>query len=663
MTLTLRERLRNAWQVAWRTGMVAGSLGTFPGLLNSWETVHAGGRAGIPTQIHLLSVVVYAEAYFLCGLGLGLGLGWFWPSLVKRAAAVAAGSAWVVFTAVGITLNVNYLPAFNSPISIATDLIVLAISLLLAAALYRGLASRPDSGAFARPWWIVALAGGVGALGAGWSDASNQPPELPLGEASPEAPNVLFILLDTVRADFLSAYGYPHPTTPWLEELAQRGVLFENAMAASCHTKPSTASIFTSRYPPAHQTRRLEEALPESAFTFPQALRAAGYQSAAFSANGLVSPIFGFGKGFERFYRQEQPYFMLLDLSEVLYRAYLGVPGLGLIPGVVLGTFVGWEWLLLPSRHGQEGLLDDPDEFSIEGLTRATLAWLDDERPEPFMAYVHALEPHDPYVPAAYLQERFEGLLGGAHEDGHFPTYAEGILPYQLGPGLPENERIGLEARYAAEIAQSDSLFRRLFEEVEKRSGDRDLLVVFTSDHGEEFHEHGGWGHGQSMYQESVHVPLVLAMGGGLPQGKRIERRVSMVDLAPTLLELLGIYPVESFQGASLLPVIGGEPHAAVSPVFSEIYWGGHHVRAYWEADRKVIEATSGSEMETYLFDLSSDPGELQNLVESDPVTAGALANELHRVREGAEAIALESHSIRIEGEIEAQMKALGYID
>ena len=664
----MRTAQRPLWTLIWRTGLVAGAVGMIPGLLNSWETVHGSGRAEVPATIHILAAIVHGETFFLLGLVLALVVGLLWRRRrpAESVLPVALGLPLVAFAALGITINVRYLPQFNSPFSLAADAALMLICALGGVWLYRRGRARSAPSHFSRPWLGLVLLVLVASCLASWLENRSSVEEIPLGEARADQPDLLFLLVDTVRADHLSAYGYPHPTTPWLEALAAEGVLFDEAIAASCHTKPSTASIFTARFPPAHQARRLEETLPASAFTLTQALRAVGYRTAAFSANGLVSPTFGFGRGFERFYRQEAPYMMLLDLSEILYRLYLGVPVAGYAAGGVLGTFLGWEWLLMPSRRASESLLQKPEHFEAEGIFTAARRWLDEvegDRDHPVFTYVHLLEPHDPYEPPAALQQEYEGRLGGKTDDPYFPHYVGGFLPFLRGDPLPPERRLGLVARYNAEIAATDALLASFVQEVRNRRPERELLLVVVSDHGEEFYEHGGWGHGHSLYEETIRVPLVLHYPGHLPAGRRVSERVSLIDLGPTLLDLIDVPPVPAFQGTSLLPTLEGAGPASRSPVFSEIFWGGHFAQSISQGSQKLIRATRGGEVRTFLFDLAADPGEEQNRMELAPALGQRLDQELQQVLAQSQAIAVEAQAVRIEGDIADQMRALGYID
>ncbi len=664
----MSETRRPIWTLAWRTGLVAGAIGMIPGLLNSWTTVHGSGRAEIPSTIHILAAIVHAQAYFLIGLLCALLLGWRWrrDTGALHALPLALGIPLVAFVAIGIELNVAFLPDFTSATSLIADLLLATICGAGALALFRWSSRRSAPRRFARPWLALGTLLLALSCAATLVEERSSEEEVPLGIPSPELPDILFILVDTIRADHSSAYGYPHPTTPWLQRLGEEGVLFERAIAASCHTKPATASIFTSRYPPAHQARRLEETLPPTAFSMTQALRAGGYRAAAFSANGLVSPTFGFGRGFERFFRQEPPYMLLLDLSEILYRAYLGVPVLGKAAGGLLGTFLGWEWVLMPSRRADDSLLQSPEQFEAPGIFDAARRWLDDvadDAEHPIFTYVHLLEPHDPYEPPEALRVEYESRLGGTTEDPYFPHYVGGFLPFKEGSAIEDSQRAGLVARYDAELAAIDSLVGGFVAEVRRGPRARDLMVIFTSDHGEEFYEHKGWGHGHSLYEETVHVPLALSWPGHFPAGTRVAERVSMIDLAPTILDLIGLPPVPHFQGTSLLPTLAGAGPETRSPIFSEIYWGGHYARSYSEGGRKLIRATSGAEVRTFLYDLAADPGEERNLIELEPGTEADLGSTLESILERSEAIAVDARAVRIEGDIADQMRALGYID
>lgn len=351
--------------------------------------------------------------------------------------------------------------------------------------------------------------------------------------------DVLLVTVDTLRADFVHSYGFAAETTPNLDALARRGVLFETAIAASTATVPSHASIMTSRYVREHSvgpwngSTRLD-GLP----TLAESFRAAGYETAAFVSNVVLESRSGLDRGFD-LYDDELP---AAELNRALYF----------------------------------------ERGAADTAARA-LAWLARPRTAPFFLWVHLQDPHGPYTPPEPWKElvpevplRTSALLPVLRVNR-----GRGGLPsYQALPGVRTAARYA--GLYAGEIAFTDHWIGELMGACERAAGAAGLVALVTADHGESLDEDGFFfQHGHSTSPEQARVPFVVAAPGLTP--RRIQAAqgvVSHVDVAPTLLALAGLAPLDAPSGVSLAPVLRGEAPLPARTVISDV---GHELAA-WDA-------------------------------------------------------------------------------
>ena len=376
---------------------------------------------------------------------------------------------------------------------------------------------------------------------------------------------VLLVVIDTLRSDHLGAYGYGRPTSPHLDALALEGVLFEEAYAQSTWTKPSTASILTGQYPAVHGVMQVFSTLPTSVRTMAEVLHRGGYGTSAVVANGFVSNRdSGFRRGFDRFEDCE-------DLKDGF--AYARA----------------------------EKVVDRAIQFLTESLAA---------NPEqPFFLYVHVVDPHLPYDPPEPWRERFVREYGG-RVSGYFGSDAEPGAPEELGP----DDLAHLKDLYDAEIAYTDHQLQRLFDDLKARGLWEETLVLVVADHGEEFLDHGGLKHGPTMYQELVHVPLIVKPphGRGFPQGQRSPRTAMQVDLLPTVLDVIGHESGLEFPGVSLLARAMDDPTTPNSPAFAQVDQKGVLRTMVVQDSHKYVHQLVPSSKDL-LFDLAADPGERNN--------------------------------------------------
>jgi arylsulfatase A-like enzyme len=461
--------------------------------------------------------------------------------------------------------------------------------------------------------WLLACAGG---------DAP--PPDVcsaRTADAGP--PSIVLVVADTLRADFLGYAGLGPGVSPALDAFAAEAVDFQNAFSQAPWTKPSVASLFTGLHPQAHGVTDHEGhfwsggegapstgVLPARLETLAEGLGAAGYATAGFVANRWLTRGYGFDQGFE-LYEEIDP----------------------ARPGAVFARAVGW------------------------------LAQRDPARP--FLLYLHAMEVHGPYEAPEPFVEAVRGSPGLAAsrtlseaELAAVPEYLR-ASPWARTPAARELRE--WRTRYAAGVAALDRGFGLFARRLREAGLLESSVVVFTSDHGEELHDHGGWDHGRTLYDEELHVPLLVRLPAGRHGGRRVDSIASLVDLHPTLLELAGAAPPGS-HGESLLPLACGAPDAGERMALASATKGRPDLFALRTREHKlVLDVGSGAGV---LYDLVADPGERRDAAPETLARADALAQRLfaHAQRMQREAGA-SPELAPVDPELVSHLRSLGYTE
>jgi arylsulfatase A-like enzyme len=418
-----------------------------------------------------------------------------------------------------------------------------------------------------------------------------------LSAAPGAGPNVLFIVLDTVRAQSLSLYGYPRPTTPRLSAFARRGAVFERAVATASWTLPSHASMFTGRL--LHETavtylRPLDRRFPMLAELFHRQ----GYLTAGFVANTMYcSRESGLARGFTHY--EDYPWISAADLIDSSSLARFLVQRLDLMEH--------FKTLPLSGRK------------TAARVNRDLVEWLALPRERPFFVFLNYMDAHDPY-PAP---EPFGTRFGVPFADRD--PWVE--FEWQWG----ERQIAGKAKAYDASLAYLDDELGSLFGELDKRGLLDSTLVIVTSDHGESLGDHRLIGHGKSLYMSELRVPLVITFPGRVPAGKRIAEPVSLRDLAATIVELSGIEDRGVFPGRSLAVHWEGDSLAhrePAPPVVSELrppHWAPLLPRWYPVRHGEMRSAVAGrhhyirnGDTTEELYDLEQDPEEAHDLAATD---------------------------------------------
>ena len=423
----------------------------------------------------------------------------------------------------------------------------------------------------------------VGGIATSWHERRSGRAASP-GDAD-ASPSVLFLVLDTVRALELSAYGYERATSPRLAALARDGVRFDRAVAPAPWTLPSHATLFTGQF-----QRDLSVGWATALDTVPPTLAehfsARGYATGGFIANlRYCAREYGLGRGFET------------------YKDF------ALVPSQVMGSTMAGRRLL--------GLYNDlAGRYLLAGRKDAALVvdefldWQDGQGTRPFFAFLNFFDAHEPYAPDAPYDLQFLS--------SEPPTRS-----LVVGQTHPPAEVAALRGAYDGAIASLDAQLGRLFDELDRRGVLDRTIVVVTSDHGEEFAEHGYMSHGNGLNFPALHVPLLVRWpGGGVPAGAVIDRPVSLADLPATLVDLSGTSDRSRLPGESLARLWRGQSWEGRTPILSELYWVANQPDWYPVAGgnmRSLVRGRyhyiAGPDAREELYDIIADPFEAHDLV------------------------------------------------
>jgi arylsulfatase A-like enzyme len=369
---------------------------------------------------------------------------------------------------------------------------------------------------------VLTLALGIGVRGMRWWQERREVAALP--GAPSHGPNILLIILDTVRAWNLSGYGYTRPTTPELDKLMQSGVRFDWAFSQAPWTLPSHASLFTGHFPHELQANWLSP-MNTSYPTLAEVLGEHGFLTGGFVGNELYLDYEkGLHRGFQRY--EDYP----VDLGELFRNS------------VIVRELSGKRWLRNPFKSYEVMGRKDAD-----AVNREFLSWVDGSGGRPFFAFLNYFDAHAPYLPADSVARRF--ATPGVH-----PPY-DGWTLYRGKPksdSLPLDYVLDNRDRYDAMLAQMDAALGRLFAELKRRGILDQTIVIVASDHGEQFGEHNLMGHGNSLYLPLLHIPMVIRYPAGVPAGTHVAEPVALRDIAATIMDLARIPDPSPFPGRSL---------------------------------------------------------------------------------------------------------------
>lgn len=454
--------------------------------------------------------------------------------------------------------------------------------------------------------------------------------------APPPLKNILLITIDTLRSDRLGCYGDLVTRTPALDALARRGTLFPDAFSPIPITLPSHASIMTALYPRSHLVLSHAYTLAPERATLAEILKEKGYATAAFISSHVLSKEYGLDQGFD----------------------------------------VYWErWRADPQ------LIEDLRESRHELTGKAVRLWLKQRPPGHFFAWAHFFQPHKPYAPPAPLDRMYDRDYSGSVV-ADVPTL---LRIWEERIDLAPEDLRHIVALYSGEVTLADTEVGRIIDLLENEGILKDTIVIVTADHGEVLYEHDHYfGHDIMLYDPAIRVPLVVYGDGIFPEGAVVPASARLIDIAPTILDVLGL-PVGLLgetDGRSLMSAVEGTRSGATPPggrgarsrsrdaaaagdtLFAEVFppkpnWKVEPRHALRLDGWKLIHEDGRDSLE--LYDLASDPAEEVNRAPSDPETLARLRSTWDAWRVSKEA-AFQMSYPDIDPETEATLRALGYI-
>jgi arylsulfatase A-like enzyme len=463
--------------------------------------------------------------------------------------------------------------------------------------------SSPAAGQPLRPRRRATLApafiGGLlllGVLASASSCSRTRPP-------TPTPPAVVLVSIDTLRPDHLGCYGYSRPTSPEIDRFREESVLFREAVAQAPSTLPSHASMFTSLLPVHHGASiRKSSALRPDVPVLAGLLRDAGFATASFNGGGQLHRTWGLDRGFD------------------VYESYA-------------------------EANAEEEL--GGDTFH-ERLAAAT-PWIESVREKPFFLFLHTYEVHHPYTPTperlALMEKGYTGRLPPEISIRLIKKINSGRK--RLRPGDLEH----IVATYDAEISSADAGFGELVALLRRLGRYESSLIVLTSDHGEAFGERGrvAW-HGDTLYDEQIRIPLIIRLPGGRFRGLRVDPQVRSIDIAPTILSVLGLPVPRGFSGTAI-DIAGraaGHPPSAVASIdgFS---------------NNLAVRTRQWKWYQGRLYDLLADPGEKSDVAARHPDVVERLEGALVAQMKSREPAA--RRPVKIDRELQERLKALGYVE
>ena len=446
-------------------------------------------------------------------------------------------------------------------------------------------------------------------------------PVIASGSPRPEKqPNIILITADALRADHLSCYGYQRKTSPNIDQFARKSVVFKNAIAPASWTLPALASLFTSLYPSYHGANAWNTRLLPSEETLPKILKKNGYTTVASVNSSFLFPAYGLSEGYD-FY-----------------------------------------------DYGQSRI-----EEQLQSVSRG----LESMKGRKFFFYIHFLSPHATYRAPFPFCDAF-----GKYDSSKLEPSNHMLQTLNdSGRLLSLSDRNYIISQYDGAVLYLDDIFKRLLDRIQQLGLYQNTLIIFSSDHGEQFQEHGGLAHGRSLYQGEIHIPLIIKAPSGYGrEGLRISTNVSAIDIPTTVLDLIKVRPPDSFQGRSLLPLLQGQP-LEETMAFAELNnarllailkWGYKYLSEYSE-DPLAPQKSSGisgqkSVIRQELYDLKRDPGEAHNLAASRPDLLNLFYKEKETFMEFASRFRQtrfrdqDANRIMLDDSRREQLRALGYI-
>lgn len=419
--------------------------------------------------------------------------------------------------------------------------------------------------------------------------------------------NIILISIDTLRADHLGCYNYPRNTSPSVNKFREDGILFRRCIAQSSSTLTSHASILTSLIPSHHGAYFTRgQALPDNITTMAELLKGKGYLTISFNDGGQIAPKFGLNQGFDKY----------------------------------------------------ESMSDNikAEHLNFYRVVNKAMTWLDQNPDEKFFLFLHTYETHHPYTPKKRQLKLFESNYNG---DLNWQITVEMIEKINRGEiKLTVEDKQHIINTYDAEIRSMDESFGLLMDYLKKKKLYNNTLIIFTSDHGEEFGEHGTWAmHSHTLFNDQLHVPLLIKLPKSKYASRKVDHLVMGIDILPTVMDLLGEKRSKDFEGRSLVSLIKGIPPKKVVFAISQRDMQQTYVSDYWSVMTRKWKLYNAK-----LFNLLNDPGELKDVSKSHKDLKTSLQKyAIKYIRRKNEKFPVKK--VVLDNELREKLKSLGYLD
>ncbi len=451
--------------------------------------------------------------------------------------------------------------------------------------------------------------------------------------SSDERPCILFVSIDSLRADHLGCYGYPKPTTPTIDAVAAEGVRFETAVSTTSWTLPSHAAMFTGLFDSAHGLFENGLALSDQHVTLADTLREAGYHTAGFFGGPYLHPTYGLNKGFETYQS------CMTKIADSVSNEDI-------------------------REHARQPFDDAHEDVTGPRTIDEVKRWCakpSDGRP--FFMFVHLWDVHYDYIPPQKYVELFDPGYQGSLDARHY------MQNDAIRPDMDPRDFQHLVALYDGEIRFTDDNLKEILAAVEARAGGKEkLLIAIVADHGDEFFDHGHKGHMRTLLDELVHVPMIFRWPGHIASGKTIGGQVRTIDLFPTMATAAGAKIPSAVQGQSLLDAARLGVSPPPKPALLELLIDPAEARALRTEKLKVVKSTLRKDdavtTKSGGFKLDLDPKEQHFVGEQDPDVAHGL-DELQKLTTETLDLRKRLHAAPkravVDPKLEQRLKELGY--
>jgi len=462
--------------------------------------------------------------------------------------------------------------------------------------------------------------------------------------------NIILITIDSLRADHLGCYGYDLDTTPYIDKLAKEGIVFTKCFSNSPTTLTSFKSIMTSTYPSLYDDRYLSK----KRTTIAEVLQKNSVKTAGFHSNPFLSKYYGYDRGFDLFY--DSVFFNQLISEDKLK---------GIVEGVL-------NWIRYAFFTVTFHAFGKPYE-GIESLNRKINYWLSENK-ENFFLWMHYMDVHYPYISPRKYMKKFVNF-------GKSKALKLNAKLVKDSDNMDERDIQNIINLYDSCISHTDDMLKNIIDSLDKKGILKDSLVIITADHGDEFLDHGGYGHSMTtaygdaffkplflgkegdvskafgtkfgyppnLYDELLHVPLIFYSPKNI-KPKKVDALVQLMDIGPTIADAMGVDSVNNFIGQSLMLLVRGEPFESRGVLSENIGSKKAIKRSYRTEDWKLI---MNENKKCELYNLKKDSKELKNVASDNPQKLEQLINEMFKKRKKAESVAIK----KILGKISLKLK------